>query len=89
MRGRSVFTLIFACSMGWITTGCSTISGEKKPEQTLIVDAEIQPLSRNEVIVAVGECETSNLRAVLIYGKRKVNGYTSDIVLDVTCAPKR
>jgi type IV secretory pathway TraG/TraD family ATPase VirD4 len=89
MKGKSVLTLAFICSMGWITTGCSTISGEKKPEQTLIVDAEIQPLSRNEVIVAVTECETNNLRAVLIYGKRKVNGYTSDIVLDVTCAPKR
>ena len=89
MRGRSVFTLIFACSMGWITTGCSTFNKDPKVDQKLVMDFEIQPLSRNEVIVAVGECETNNLRAVLIYGKRKVNGYTSDIVLDVTCAPKR
>lgn len=89
MRGRSVLTLIFACSMGWITTGCSTLSGDAKVDQKLVIDAEIQPLSRNEVIVAVNECETNNLRAVLLYGKRKVNGFTSEIVLDVTCAPKR
>ena len=45
-------------------------------------------MSRNEVITAVKECTSSGLRAVMLYGKRKVNNYTTDIVVDVTCAPK-
>jgi hypothetical protein len=56
--------------------------------QELVVDKLIQPLSRNEVIVAVRECESNHLRAVMLYGKRKINGYTTDIVVDVTCAPR-
>ena len=56
--------------------------------QELVVDKLVQPMSRNEVIVAVRECESNQLRAVMLYGKRKVNGYTTDIVIDVTCAPR-
>ena len=53
-----------------------------------MIDSKIQPMSRNEVIYAVKECESNGLRAAMIYGKRRVNGYTSEIVLDVSCAPK-
>ena len=88
MRGRSMFTFLFACSMGWITTGCSSLSREERADQKLVIDPQIQPLSRNEVIYAVTECEANKLRAVMIYGKRRVNGYTSEVVLDVTCAPR-
>ncbi len=56
--------------------------------QNLEVDANVQPLSRNEVIYAINECETNNTRAVMIYAKRKINGYTADIVVEVTCAPR-
>ena len=63
--------------------GCSTGN-----HQSLIMDKELQPLSRNETIVAVRECETNGLRAVMVYGKRRINGYTSDVVIEVTCAPK-
>lgn len=72
-----------------ILAGCS--SAPKPPntvEQELIIDKHIQPMMRNEVISAVNECESNKLRAVLIYGKRKVNGYTAEVVVDVTCAPK-
>jgi hypothetical protein len=88
MRGRSMFTFLFACSMGWITTGCSSLKDEPRADQTLVVDARIQPMSRNEVIYAVKECESNGLRATMLYGKRRVNGFTSEVVLDVTCAPK-
>jgi hypothetical protein len=54
----------------------------------MVIDKKIQTLSRNEVIVGVRECETNGLRGVMVYGKRKINGYTTDIVVDVTCAPK-
>lgn len=72
-------------------TACSTVPtyNEPKPvEQEMVIDKKIQTLSRNEVIVGVRECETNGLRGVMIYGKRKINGYTTDVVVDVTCAPK-
>jgi hypothetical protein len=45
-------------------------------------------MSRNEVILAINECEVNRTRAVVIMAKRKISGRTTDIVTDVTCAPK-
>jgi hypothetical protein len=45
-------------------------------------------MSRNEVIYAIQECEANSTRPVMIYAKRKINGYAADIVVEVTCAPK-
>ena len=56
--------------------------------QNLEVDKNVQPMSRNETIVAIQECEANGTRPVMIYAKRKINGYTADIVVEVTCAPK-
>jgi hypothetical protein len=39
------------------------------------------------VIYAIKECESQKLRAVMIFGKRKVSGHTKETVIDVTCAP--
>lgn len=58
------------------------------PEQTLILEKEIQGMSRNEVIIAIQECESSGMRAVLIQSKRKINNWNADIVVDITCAPR-
>jgi hypothetical protein len=75
--------------MGVISTGCA-LNGPPKPvQQELVIDKHVQPMTRNEVITAVLECETNGLRGVMLYSKRKVNGYTTEIVVDVTCAPKR
>jgi hypothetical protein len=52
------------------------------------MDKRLRPMSRNETIVAVRECETNGLRAVMIYGKREINGYSTEVVIEVTCAPK-
>ena len=69
--------------------GCNTTSNSPSPpQQSLIVDREVQGMSRNEVIMAIQECEAGGLRAVVMTTKRKINGYSSDIVFDVTCAPK-
>ena len=57
-------------------------------DQKMILDKDIHTLSRNEVILAVQECESSGLRAVMIFAKRKINNHTADVVADVTCAPK-
>ena len=60
----------------------------KVVEQVLVMDQKIQPMSRNEVIIAVKECESSGLRAVVIHGKRKIGEFSADVVIDVTCAPR-
>lgn len=78
--------LIAVCSLG-LLAGCST-SKPPAVEQELVIDKHVQPMTRNEVIVAVRECETNGLRGVMLYGKRKINGYTTEVVIDVTCAPK-
>lgn len=65
-----------------------TACASKPPEQNLILDKDIQGMSRNEVILAINECEANKTRAVIIYAKSKINNYTTDVVVDVTCAPK-
>lgn len=78
---KKLITLALLLSM----VGCSSTTSN---HQRLVMDKELQPMSRNETIVAVRECETNGLRAVMIYGKRKINGYTAEVVIEVTCAPK-
>lgn len=56
--------------------------------QDLIIDRHVQAMSRNQIIDAVHECEGNGLRATMVYGKRKINGFTADVVVDVMCAPK-
>jgi len=68
--------------------GCATTEPPKYQSQEILLDKQVQAMSRNEVIMAVRECESSGLRAVVINGKRKINGFTTDIVIDVTCAPR-
>lgn len=81
-----VVVVIAVGIVAWLS-GCSTTS-TTSGAQDLVLDKSIQPMSRNEVVSAIGDCQANNLRAVLMYGKRKVNGYTADVVIDVTCAPK-
>ena len=56
--------------------------------QELVMDKQIQPMGRNEVIDGVKQCESAGLRAIPIYAKRKINGYTVETVVEVTCGPK-
>ena len=84
---RPMLILLLACSAGWIE-GCSSNKPPEAAHQDLVIDKHVQPMSRNEVIVAVRECESSGLRAVMLYAKRKINGYSTDIVAEVTCAPR-
>ena len=73
-----------------LMTGCAASNPwvADTPEQKMTVDKDIHAMSRNEVILAVQECESSGLRAVMVFAKRKINNHTADIVADVTCAPK-
>jgi len=63
-------------------------ASDPETAQTLIMDKNIQPMGRNEVIDAIKQCEKNGLRAITIYGKRKINGYTAETLVDVTCGPK-
>lgn len=73
-----------------VLSACSTIKNEpQEPQNTqLILDSKQHPMSRNEVIMAINECEANKTRAVVITGRRKINGYTAEVTVDVTCAPK-
>ena len=51
-------------------------------------EVEIHEAVFEEREACAKECESSGLRAVMIFGKRKINNHTADVVADVTCAPK-
>jgi hypothetical protein len=71
-------------------TGCSTPGTvySQAPTQQLILDKQVAGLSRIEIINGVTECEGAGLRAHVITTKRSINGFTSDIPVEVTCMPK-
>lgn len=60
----------------------------EQPNQELIVDPRVQSMGRNEVIDAIKQCETAGLRAIPIYAKRKIAGYSVETVVEVTCGPR-
>lgn len=87
------FILFCVILLGGCSTGSKNASSyhpnvSTDGTQTLTLDRQVQGMSRNEVIMAVQECETSGLRAVVLTTKRRINGFNSDIIFDVTCAPK-
>ena len=59
-----------------------------QPNVELEQDKFIRSMTRNEVIMAINECEGNGTRAVVINGRRKINGYSTEVVIDVTCAPR-
>jgi hypothetical protein len=89
MKYFLIFLLMTGCAAG-SSWNASMLDGSSSgaAEQKMVLDKNIQAMSRNEVILAVQECESSGLRAVMVFGKRKINNYTADVVADVTCAPK-
>ena len=82
--------VLSGCSAGssWNASMMDGSIGNGTAEQKMVLDKDIHAMSRNEVILAVQECESSGLRAVMIIAKRKINNYTADVVADVSCAPK-
>jgi hypothetical protein len=85
-----MITYPLLCWLALITAGCSSLPGAtpQAPNQDLIVDKQVQPMGRQEVIDAVRQCESSGLRAIPLYAKRKIGGYTVETVVEVTCGPK-
>ena len=67
-------------------TGCSTLTNSS--ESALVVEKEVQPLSRTEVITGINECEAAGLRPTVISTKRKINNQMTPAIVEVTCLPK-
>jgi len=80
--------ILSGCAAGSSWQASMLDGGVNTAEQKMVLDKDIHAMSRNEVILAVQECESSGLRAVMVFAKRKINNYTTDVVADVTCAPK-
>jgi hypothetical protein len=58
------------------------------PNTELIVDKAVPPLSRNEVVNGIMDCEAAGTRPVVITSRRKINGFLSEIPVEVTCMPR-
>ena len=75
-----------------LLVGCSSTPSHtysNPPSVQLVLDSRAQQMSRNEVIQATIECETSHMRAVPVTTKRLISGMMSDIIIDVQCFPRR
>jgi uncharacterized protein YcfL len=80
---KKIFIAVCAFSA---LVGCSSNKEPHVTVQNLIMDRNIQPLSRGEQIDAIKDCVEAGLRPRVIYGKRQVNGYSAETVIDVLCS---
>jgi hypothetical protein len=80
-----------------LIAGCSSQPQMNVPTQManlpavqVVYDSKVQQMSRNEVIMATHECESTGLRPVPIITKRMigVGGMMSEMIVDVVCMPK-
>jgi hypothetical protein len=58
------------------------------PNVSLETDKQAFHMSRQQVILGITECEEAGTRPVVITAKRKINGITSDVPVEVTCNPR-
>lgn len=67
-----------------VLSGCSsTVEGGK-----LVLEEEYRPLSRDQVLLGIEECESSGARPVLQRATVKIGGKATAVVIDVTCTPR-
>ena len=66
-----------------ILSACST-----KYNTDIIVEKKEHMMHRQEVINAIEDCKTANLRPVLFYSLRYVNEKPIPMIADITCAPR-
>ena len=58
------------------------------PNVSLETDKQAFHMTRAQVILGITECEDAGTRPVVITAKRKINGVTSDVPVEVTCNPR-
>ena len=66
-----------------LVSACST-----KYNTDIIVEKTEHKMHRQEVINAIEDCKTANLRPILFFSNRYVNDQAIPMVADVTCAPR-
>ena len=66
-----------------ILSACSS-----KSNTNIIVEKEEHLMHRQEVINAIEDCKTANLRPVMFYSIRYVNDKPIPMIADITCAPR-
>lgn len=82
MRYLLIFLLLASCAKH------QYIDNSELPNTTMLVDKEMSAMTRSQIINAIQECQSGNLRPVMVYSRRKINGQVSEVVVDVSCAPK-
>jgi hypothetical protein len=80
--------ILIACGLLEACSSSPYVENSKLPDTKVLVEKEVTQMSRNQVIIAVQECESSGLRPVMVMSRRKINGYLSDVPVDVTCSPR-
>lgn len=78
---KMIFTTFAVCTL----VGCSS---SKPPKSDLIVMEEMRPLTRDEVILGIDECESNNHRAVVTRAPVRVAGTFINVAVDVSCSPR-
>jgi len=63
-------------------------SSFEPPNVTLETDKQAFHMTRGQVILGINECESAGTRPVVITAKRKINGVTSDVPVEITCHPR-
>ena len=58
------------------------------PNVGLETDKVAYHMTRSQVILGINECESAGTRPVVISAKRKINGVTTDVPVEVTCHPR-
>jgi hypothetical protein len=66
-------------------TACSSF---EPPNVTLETDKQAYHMTRAQVILGINECEDAGTRPVVITAKRRINGVTTDVPVEVTCNPR-
>ena len=64
---------------------CSSL---EPPNATLETDKTVFHMTRSQVILGINECESANTRPVVIEARRKINGVTTTVPVEVTCHPR-
>ena len=66
-------------------TACTSFN---PPNVSLETDKQAYHMTRAQVILGINECESAGTRPVVITAKRRINGVTTDVPVEVTCNPR-
>ena len=61
--------------------------GKSADKVEILHHKEIHQMDRQEVISAIQDCRTANLRSVIVHSRVKATGRSLPILVDVTCPP--